>query len=95
MKKISCFCKAAAWGFFGGGGGGGNILFVLYIYKQIRLVHQCLLKETRIIPVGAVPYNSRGLQREHFVYHIAAPSEGNLLLQKETSMCTFLQVISA
>lgn len=33
MKKISCFCKAAAWGFFGGGVCGGQY-FVCFIYLQ-------------------------------------------------------------
>lgn len=59
--------------------------FVSHMYKRIRLVQQCLLEETRIIPVGAVPNNSRGLQWDHFVHHIAAPSEGNKHVHLPTS----------
>lgn len=48
-------------------------------------MHQCLLEESRIIPVGAVTNNSRGLQWEDFVHHTTAPSEGNKHVRLPTS----------
>lgn len=102
MKRESCFCKAAAWGFLSG----CHCFVCLFCCCSCCFVlfYVCACKKyqstgiwwnrPRSFLIIAVTNNSRGLQWKHFVNHVTAPSEGNMHVYLPTSTLCRISSVS-